>query len=964
MRSFLPVAAALVTAVTLTSCGGDSTSPPTPRPTSITFEIPPPTSLDALGDTVQLMPTVRDQNGNVIDRHLTWTSDAESVVTVSLHGEVASVANGVAHVTGTVGAISTELTFTVAQVPIYMVAMSGDSQTTALNTPLSQPLVVHVTDRLYHPVPSTVVSFSIFAGGGTLAAAADTTDSSGTAMDRWTSGTKAGEAIIQVSQRPGAALRFTETVTPGPANAVVAGAGDRQTAFPSAPLADSVAAQVVDAYGNPVSGIGVDFKVATGGGSVSPASATSGPDGNAWTHWTLGSTTGAQTLQASAPGLTTAPATISATASNLRILAVAPDTLVEGNTATISGQDFDPVAANDVVVIDGDTAIITAATTTQLTVTVPTFDCKPSRVVNVGVTAGAATAVPAAAPLRPASYLSVGVGQQVIVRPPSNLCLQFAASATSGESFLIGVGAAAESPGALNTVVLSGATGLSASASRFAATSLSGAPVSAGAPISPTPLQQEVAARWERQYQSEARLRALEAPMLRRLQSQRRPSMTTIPGISAAPVVPDSGAHVTYRVPQGPDNLCTQYAQIGGVVKYVGKSGIWVSDTANPNNASSLTDAEIKGYSDTLDAKIFAVDTSYFGAPSDIDNNGRIVIILSVQVNKVLGGGVAGFVFSGDLFPRSLCASSDAGEIFYGQVPDPDNISGTGARSKAAVTFQMPSLIAHEFTHDIQFSRRFIVSPTAATNVSMNSWEAEGQAMFAQNAVGDAVLGYTSGANNGWVVAHTGQDDRWYGQGFDLLASYFGFAYTSVAKNDNAPEQCTLFGGVTSACYAGAFYGAAYSFEKYVTDRYAATYPGGEKGLHRDIIDKNPGLAGAANWTTTVGFDFDSVFAQWGAMLYMDDRVPGLAPELQFPSWNLANIFSASGYNNSIAYLTPYQQGWSDFSMTKSLRDGSTLYTVLSAGGPHGPLAVKVRGPLGAVLSSGDHPLFWVVRIQ
>ncbi|MGH7690094.1 MAG: Ig-like domain-containing protein, partial [Gemmatimonadaceae bacterium] len=499
MRSFRPVAAAFVTAVTLSSCGGDSTSPPAPHPTSITVGILGPTTMDALGVTAQLTPTVRDQNGNVLDRHVTWTSDAPSVATVSLGGEVAAVGNGVAHVTGTIGTISAERTFTVAQVPIYMFTVSGDSQTTALNTPLGQPLVVHVTDRLNHDIPSTVVSFSILAGGGTLDAIADTTDSSGIAMDRWTAGTKAGTAIVGASQRPDEGLRFTETVTPGPASAVARGAGDRQTAFPSAPLADSVAARVVDAYGNPVAGVRVVFQVATGGGSVSPASATSGADGDAWTHWTLGATVGSQTLQASATGLTGSPVTFTATASSLAILAVAPDTLVEGNTATISGQGFDPVPANDVVTIDGDAAIVTAATTTQLTVTVPAFDCKPARAVNVGVTVGAATAVPAAAPVRPASYLSVGVGQQVIVRPPSNLCLQFAASGTSGDSYLIGVGAAAESPGALNAVVLSGARGLGASASRFAIPSLSAAPASGGAPISPSPLQQEVARRWERQ---------------------------------------------------------------------------------------------------------------------------------------------------------------------------------------------------------------------------------------------------------------------------------------------------------------------------------------------------------------------------------------------------------------------------------------------------------------------------------
>ena len=214
----------------------------------------------------------------------------------------------------------------------------------------------------------------------------------------------------------------------------------------------------------------------------------------------------------------------------------------------------------------------------------PAFDCKPARAVNVGVTVGAATAVPASAPVRTVAYLSVGVGQQVIVRPPSNLCLQFAASGTSGESYLIGVGAAAESPGALNAVVLSGATGLGASASRFAMPSRSAGPFSGGAPMAPDPVRPDDSRHWERQYQSEARLRALETPLLRRLQTQRRPSVNAIPGISTVSVAP-AAARVTYRVPQGPNDLCAQYAQIGGVVKYVGQSGIWVSDTANAKTA-------------------------------------------------------------------------------------------------------------------------------------------------------------------------------------------------------------------------------------------------------------------------------------------------------------------------------------------------------------------------------------------
>ena len=65
---------------------------------------------------MQLMPTVRDQNGNVIDRRVAWTSDAGSVATVSFNGKVASV--GMRRARNGHGRQHLDvLTFTVAQVP-------------------------------------------------------------------------------------------------------------------------------------------------------------------------------------------------------------------------------------------------------------------------------------------------------------------------------------------------------------------------------------------------------------------------------------------------------------------------------------------------------------------------------------------------------------------------------------------------------------------------------------------------------------------------------------------------------------------------------------------------------------------------------------------------------------------------------------------------------------------------------
>src|SRR5262249_29561530 len=56
----------------------------------------------------------------------------------------------------------------------------------------------------------------------------------------------------------------------------------------------------------------------------------------------------------------------------LNITAIAPDNGLAGTTVTISGNGFSTTPANNKVFFNGLAAIITAATATQLTVTVPT----------------------------------------------------------------------------------------------------------------------------------------------------------------------------------------------------------------------------------------------------------------------------------------------------------------------------------------------------------------------------------------------------------------------------------------------------------------------------------------------------------------------------------------------------------------------------------------------------------------
>ncbi|HMV32943.1 MAG TPA: filamin/ABP280 repeat domain-containing protein, partial [Gemmatimonadales bacterium] len=80
------------------------------------------------------------------------------------------------------------------------------------------------------------------------------------------------------------------------------------------PVAAAPSVRVTDAFGNPVAGVAVTFAVASGGGGLTGASATTNASGVATVgSWTLGTVAGSNTLTATAAGLAGSPLTFTAT---------------------------------------------------------------------------------------------------------------------------------------------------------------------------------------------------------------------------------------------------------------------------------------------------------------------------------------------------------------------------------------------------------------------------------------------------------------------------------------------------------------------------------------------------------------------------------------------------------------------------------------------------------------------------
>lgn len=101
------VAATCVAIMTVASCG-DGPAEPIARPQPASVSVDPPTiRFTALGATVRLEATVRDQNGRVMrDVTPTWSSTAEAVAAVDAGGLVTSVGYGAATVSASVRSAS------------------------------------------------------------------------------------------------------------------------------------------------------------------------------------------------------------------------------------------------------------------------------------------------------------------------------------------------------------------------------------------------------------------------------------------------------------------------------------------------------------------------------------------------------------------------------------------------------------------------------------------------------------------------------------------------------------------------------------------------------------------------------------------------------------------------------------------------------------------------------------------
>jgi hypothetical protein len=378
----------------------------------------------------------------------------------------------------------------------------------------------------------------------------------------------------------------------------------------------------------------------------------------------------------------------------------------------------------------------------------------------------------------------------------------------------------------------------------------------------------------------DTRLRALAArdlsPRVGGARSWYASRTTTGARRSLIPAAARVGDLVTLNV--NADDACASPRLRGARVAAVSNKAVVVADTLNP--AGGFTDAEYLALATTFDTLIAPVEDAAFGAPTDVDGNGRVVLFVTSTVNELTpanaGWYVGGFFWARDLFPATgaeACAGSNAGELFYLLAADPRGTINDNAWSKDEVTDVVTAIVAHEYQHLINASRRLYVTGAADFE---ELWLDEGLSHVAEELVFYRAAGLAPRQNLGATAIR---------RSAAAVNAFNAFAIENFGRVDEflrAPSSNSPYAADDSL----ATRGATWSFLRWAADHQGAA----DGAVWSRLV--NASTAGMANLRGVFGSDLTPVVRDWATALLLDD-VAGADARHQDLSWGYRSLFGA-----------------------------------------------------------------------
>src|SRR6266568_2761937 len=359
------------------------------------------------------------------------------------------------------------------------------------------------------------------------------------------------------------------------------------------------------------------------------------------------------------------------------------------------------------------------------------------------------------------------------------------------------------------------------------------------------------------------------------------------------------------------DSLCTTHPTVVAFAKTVGLHVVVFQDSVDQKAGDTLKTADLDTLAAVFDTLLYPRDTSAFGRESDVDGNGKVLVLMTGKVNS--------------LVPKAS-----------GALSCPHSASG--------VKHTVPGTFIHEFQHMISWGHHVLNGNGAPEDLWLN----EGLSHYAEE-MGARI--FTPGDSTTFCYFMFG----------DLYNSYL---YLSSPQSYFLVDTAGI-GGLANR-------GAYWLFVRFVVDQFSSdTFTASNDAVTR-ALDMTS-LTGAANVANATGTPFATVVEHWALANYASD-LPGLMPpsELQYMKWRFRADYPAirnkclavSGSFPSAYPLFPITGAGSGTDLSGTLRGGSgTYYIAQHAAGAPGFTLLFSDGS-GRALRSSLLPRLNVIRIQ
>ena len=319
---------------------------------------------------------------------------------------------------------------------------------------------------------------------------------------------------------------------------------------------------------------------------------------------------------------------------------------------------------------------------------------------------------------------------------------------------------------------------------------------------------------------------------------------------------------------------CTGFVPVQASARYVGAHvAVFVDDTVP---AGGFSAAELDSLGVLADSHLFPLDTTAFGAPSDLDGNGVVIVLLTDQVNALSGCSLSSGIVRGYFSSRDLTqqAGSNQGEIVYGFVPDPTQALCFG---KVFVRANIAPTVVHELQHLISYNRHVLLG----SGQPEASWLNEGLSHFAEELAGRTVPGALCPSGNCLNQFAAGN-----------IRNAFTYLSSPASYYLVYPRGTTGSLGER---------GAAWLFVRWLADRSLVDTLQATDLTRRLLGADQPGglaLTGGANVAAALqpveaGITFPTLTGRWHLSNWTE-RLPGFSEPsgwLRYRSWDLPLVF-------------------------------------------------------------------------